>query len=309
MTLFDFDELDAAASRAAQPLASALEDQLTVKKGEKIKARDNESFTEVAVFGPHHSCTGALMRELQRFFNVRVKNVHRGDNPRLWKHTIYKKAVPLTQKMFCVCLVKDPAFWIQSLGRAPSEGTFYEILPLGYMANRWGKPELVPVVPRTTSQLFSPVMFDDVMYDDALHIWEATTSSYFDSAHFPPERTAVLRCEDFIFNFGATIRALAERGLPLLTNAPQAFLPLSESAKDNSHPSCTRRCRNELTEYYKDIRNRFKGLTTCQASRIRKINPVLMTSLGYDNETTFTWIRPLHDQSSDSTVGSAEMDA
>ena len=41
-----------------------------------------QRFKNVVVFGAHHTCTNALMRELPRFFDVTVRNKHRVDNPR-----------------------------------------------------------------------------------------------------------------------------------------------------------------------------------------------------------------------------------
>merc|ERR1719253_1964277 len=183
------------------------------------------------------------MRELSRFFNVTVQNVHRGAGPSYWKHSIYQASTRphFGDRTFCVCLVKDPAFWIQSLARNPIEGTFYEILPMAAVRNPLdGQIQCMSELPQTTRQLFSTVFFQGVLYPDALSLWEATVASYFDEAIFPTDRTAVVRCEDFQFNFESVIRALAKRGLPLRDNRPDPIQPLDETAKDSTHPDCTR---------------------------------------------------------------------
>lgn len=197
--------------------------------------------TRVCVFGAHHTCTGAMMREIPRFFDVKITNKHRADNPRLWKHRIFRNRPPIPDTTFCVCLVKDPAFWIQSLARNPLEGTFYEIFPVGAVYNQWRQMEVVPVQATSRRQLFSHVLFDDTLYDDAVGIWEATVRSYFEESIFPVSRTVVVRCEDFLFRFDEVIDALARRGLPLRANAPAERTPLDDTAKDASHPDCTDR--------------------------------------------------------------------
>jgi hypothetical protein len=214
---------------------------------------------DVCVFGAHHCCTGAMMRELPRFFNVTVKNKRRSDAPSFWKHSIYQASTlpKFNDRTFSVCLVKDPAFWIQSLARDPAEGTFYEIVPLGAWPTSRAAPQvgLMPMEPHCRSQLFGPVLFDGAFYSDAVSVWEATVHSYFDSALFPAARTAVVRCEDFLFSFEAVIRELAKRGLPLREDAPCCFEPMDVTAKDSSHPECTRRNRQELLCYYRNPDN------------------------------------------------------
>lgn len=239
-------------------------------------------FRSVCVFGPHHSCTGAVMRELPRFFKVAVKNVHYNDNPLLWKHTVFRQAPRLSDDMFCVCLVKDPAFWIQSLSRDPAEGTFYEIQPVSCGRDSWsGEAVVLPQDHRCGSQLFGPVVFDGEIYSDALQLWEATAGAYLDENILPSSRTAVVRCEDFLFNFEGVMRDLCSRGLTLRDDAPDEWWPLESTAKDPTHPACTRRSRGQLLEYYENPANRHRGMTNMQLARLKRVAPHLLRTFGY----------------------------
>jgi len=252
---------------------------------------------EVCVFGAHHTCTGAMMRELPRFFNVSIKNKHRGDSPGCWKHSIIRQKPPFSERQFNICLVKDPAFWIQSLARSPSEGTFYEIFPLAqqvvYGQTQGYVSQYVTVEGSNTSQLFGPVLFDDVFYADALEVWLATVRSYFDISLFPEARTAVVRCEDFQFHFEEVMRELARRGLPLRDNLPEKFEALDETAKDPSHPDCTRRNRQELLAYYRNPDNRLRRLTVNQRARLEHLDREIVVPLGYGaGENVKSWVYP-----------------
>jgi len=249
-------------------------------------------FRHVCVFGPHHSCTGALMRELPRLFDVTLLNTHYDDNPELWKHTVFERQPRVPDGTFFVCLVKEPAFWIQSLGRDPSAGTFYEIQPVQCIPMKNGQHHIIDLTPRCTAQLFDHIVFDGMVYPDALALWEATTRAYLDEQVLPAWRTAVVRCEDFMFNFGEVMAALVARGLPQrdLQAFPCDWEPLESTAKDQTHPQCTRRARTELLRYYEDPRNRFASLTPGQSARLRKLAPDVQRRLCYGDEALASWL-------------------
>mmetsp|Transcript_138721 Transcript_138721/g.431524 ORF Transcript_138721/g.431524 Transcript_138721/m.431524 type:complete len:207 (-) Transcript_138721:42-662(-) len=170
----------------------------------------NQAVKQLCVFGPYHSCSNALALELQRLGAAPVSNnkrAVRGERPPLWKHRVFRRAPPLEEDALCICLVKDPAFWIQSLARDPAGGSFYDIEPVEFE----GLKREVRESRLEVRHLFEPVLFDGAIYEDALCLWEAAVRSYFDEGLFPPERTAVVRCEDFLFRFHEVLRALAAR--------------------------------------------------------------------------------------------------
>jgi len=273
------------------------------------------------------------MRELPRFFQVSVKNKHYGDNPPLWKHTVLEHAPRLSDDVFCVCLVKDPFFWVQSLGRDPAGGTFYELQPVEVVPDDLGGGANIFVQePSSASQLFGSVLFDGQVYPDALALWEAAVRAYLDEDIFPSWRTAVVRCEDFLFDFEGVMTELQARGLELrhepfscsaggtataATEAPAVvdaassggavvgggtvddtqvgeqnpWQPLDSTAKDASHPPCTRRGRQELLDYYRDEANRHRGLSTAQLLRLRSLAPDFLRFLKYGpGEAPRSWL-------------------
>lgn len=246
-------------------------------------------FEHVCVFGAHHTGTNAMIRDIQRFFRVNVKNVHRGDNPsnpELWKHSVlnHTNRNSFGPNTFCICLVKDPAFWIQSLARRPQDGTFYDIRPAVET------PQGVEfTVPSSTSQLFSRLYFNGQLYSDALELWEATVSAYFDEEIFPLAQTAVVRCEDHLFDLPCVIRALAACGLPWQAEPTNDIEHLESSAKDYTHPGCTRRGHQERLHEYSDPKRRFMGLSQEQISRIRGINSLLLGRLHYGADAVASW--------------------
>jgi len=162
--------------------------------------------------------------------------------------------------------------------------------------------------PRETAQLFGPVLFDGTRYDDAVALWDATVASYFDEDVYPAERTAVVRCEDFLFSFGEVLRALAARGLPLRRDAPDrsCWAPLEEPVKSRGHPRCTRTGRPELQEYYSDMKNRHAGLTSSMCDRLSRTR--LADRLGYGDVPSVTWLPPLTAEDDDEEVVDSDLD-
>lgn len=250
-------------------------------------ARPRRIFRSACLLGAHHSGTNALFRELPRFFNLRFLNEHRADSPHLWKHTVVRQPPPLPRDALCICVVKDPAFWIQSLGRDPAGGTFYEIMPV---RRSWLGASLEQVPAADKGQLFGKVMFNGCSYDDALDLWESTVRGYFDESALPSAQTVVLRIEDFTFNFSSVIKALAHYGLEWREDAP-AIEPLDAAVKDHTHPKSTRRSRSEIEKEYRNPVKRYKGLTTKQKARLKRVDRRLTEQLGYDrDDAVTTWL-------------------
>eukprot|EP00747_Dinoflagellata_sp_TGD_P114593 gnl/TRDRNA2_/TRDRNA2_171957_c0_seq2.p1 gnl/TRDRNA2_/TRDRNA2_171957_c0~~gnl/TRDRNA2_/TRDRNA2_171957_c0_seq2.p1 ORF type:complete len:332 (+),score=67.87 gnl/TRDRNA2_/TRDRNA2_171957_c0_seq2:99-1094(+) len=255
-------------------------------------------FSSVCVFGPHHSCTNALNRELLRFFQLQtVENMLDDIMDPLWKHRVFERCPPpeLRRDTLCICLVKDPAFWIQSLARDPVAGSFYDVVPIRLAGRKGGELELRPLKPKCTDQLFGPISFDDVLFKDAIELWEATVGSYFDEAVFPLVQTVVIRCEDFQFRFAEVILSLSRRGLPLKPNVDsRTITPVDVTAKVQRHPAGSRRNRSELLAYYADGENRFKGFSSAQVARLRSVDPAIAVPLGYscgdDDATAVSWL-------------------
>lgn len=251
-------------------------------------------FASVCVFGPYHSCTNALARELPRFFDVAVlDNENYKESGKLWKHQVVKCPPPCDDDTFFICLVKDPAFWIQSLAREPTSprcSSFYELLPVKTESLPSGETKLTVQKAKDTSQLFGPVVFRDELFTDALGVWEATVRNYFDERLLPRSRTAIVRCEDYLFSFDAVMQALAQRGLPLKEDTPLVLDPLGDTAKDESHPELTRRGRPELLKYYSDPGQRFAGLTKEQQARLRRLERALTGPLGYGQDAVASWL-------------------
>jgi len=132
---------------------------------------------------------------------------------------------------------------------------------------------------REAAQLFGPVFFDGIRYDDAIAVWEATVHSYFDEEVFPLQQTAVIRSEDVLFNFDQVVRGLALRGLPTLRALPRVCRPLEAPAKARGHPMCTRSGLPELQEYYANQSNRHAGLTDDMVERLLRV--AFAPALGY----------------------------
>lgn len=255
------------------------------------RSKSSTRFENVCVFGPHHSCTGAVMREIPRFFEATVLNEHYGDNPPCWKHTVFWQRPSVSDSTLLVCLVKDPAFWIQSLGRDPAEGTFYDVQPIESIALETGEIGILEQVPRSRFQLFRQILFDGMVYGDALVLWEHTVRAYLNERLFPSWQTVIIRSEDFLFNFEHVMAALAAKGLSRRTeDAPATEEPLDSTAKDATHPSCTRRRREELLDYYKEGANRFAGLTASQLRRLRGTAPELLRIFHYGESAPQSWL-------------------
>jgi len=257
---------------------------ITWPRGQLEPLFDVGNIKRVVVLGAHHTCTNAIIREIPRFFDVSVVNKHRSDDPSIWKHKIFRRSPPQRRDTFYVAMVKDPFFWIQSLGRSPREGTFYEILPCRTRPSAGGAVVESYEEPAYMSQLFNTVVFDESVYPDAVSVWEETVRGYFSQDVLPQERTAVVRCEDFMFNFASVMNALRDRGLPMRWDAPKVLEPLDETAKDASHPNCTRRDRKELLKYYSDPSKRLLGLQSRQVDRLKRAAPRLVEALGYKGD-------------------------
>lgn len=273
-------------------------ERLLMHPGSAAPRPGARQFRQVYVIGAHHTCTNALVREIEFYFNATVRNKRYNDSPTHWKHRVFREQPRLMADEFCICLVKEPAFWIQSLARGPREdpSTFYEIDPL-----QVGAEGVRIVAPRTAQQLFEPVYFRDApkkydtsgegySYQDAIALWEACVRCYFDEEIFPLAQTAVVRCEDFQFKFPAVMDALQRRGLQPRPGAPPRELSRS-TAKDMTHANCTRAALPELRQRYGDPKNRYLDLTESQVQRLQGIDAGILEPLRYGEKAVESWLR------------------
>lgn len=249
--------------------------------------------------GAHHCCTNAMGRELGRYFNVEVLNGEYGDDfgkeksSPIWKHRIFLRPPPLSEGTLCICLTKDPAFWLKSMGRkAPT--SFYHIRPLrchpnsGELTDAYSnKEEMNEAKP---DDILRSVEFDSVIYKDALEVWKATLLSYFDKDVYPEESTVILRCEDFLFRFDEIIQALAMAGLELKAQIERPASPLDTPAKGHMNVRC--RDRSEALSYYADENNRFGGLSEKASYRISMVimESQIVEALGYGDMGCISWV-------------------
>jgi len=288
-------------TRDAAGLAQSLLLQ-PIGEGEGARAQGGQrtpsgrTFDRVCVMGAHHCCTNALGRELLRYFNIRLLNGELADqrchpDVPIWKHRAFTSPPPLAEDVFCICLVKDPAFWIQSLMRHaprsfyslhpveihPDVGRIYRYCPSG--SGNWDRA--------VVEDLFGLVEFDGMLFGDALELWEATVASYFDSDLYDPSRSVVLRSEDFLYRFDDAMAALAARGLPLKPERPAA--PATGPAKE--HRDLRSRSRLEALNFYANKAMRLKGLTPPVLSRLEELEAgSLCRALGYNSEVAVSWL-------------------
>jgi len=247
-------------------------------------------FRKVCVFGPFNSGTNAIMREIPRFFDAEIMNRHRRNNPALWKHTIFSRPAPLPADTFCICLVRDPGYWIQSLGRDPAAGTFNDFVPVRLFSTVDGTVEERPVQTKEARQLFERIFLDGQTYNDALEVWEQTVSAYFNDKYLPSGQVVVLRYEDYIFHFEKTIHSLAQRGLRL-RDRPPPISPIEETAKDSTHPQAARRSLATTKGDCSNAAKRYEGRTKEQLERLKRIDPKLIHALGYGEDAVSAWVQ------------------
>eukprot|EP00415_Alexandrium_ostenfeldii_P004695 UN4695 len=229
------------------------------------------------------------MRELPRFFNTRVINKHRADSPTWWKHGIQKPVKSAPDDVFSICMVRDPGYWIQSLARDPSDGTFNEFIPVRLMVDTTGRRYYDHQNCINAGQLFRTVDFDGNVYSDALAVWEATVGSYFERGVLPRDRMVVLRYEDYVFRFEEAVRTLGRRGLELREDHPP-FVALPDTAKDQTHPKAAHRDLSTTKRDLSDPAVRYKGRMADQKERLLNVDKDLVHSLGYGSDAVDRWI-------------------
>mmetsp|Transcript_47069 Transcript_47069/g.108766 ORF Transcript_47069/g.108766 Transcript_47069/m.108766 type:complete len:389 (+) Transcript_47069:179-1345(+) len=241
-------------------------------------------FRKVCIMGPYCCGTNALAKEFERFFPaVKHVNLHRRDFPGLWKHSIFTQ-MELPKDIFAVCLVRDPGYWVQSLGRGAAEtpSTFNELEPVRVCKDKSGQLQVEYFAPKNASQLFRTVKFEGRIYQDALQIWEETVCTYLDKNIWPPDRTVVLRYEDFVFRFEDAMTTIAQRGgFPWKPDCGP-IVAQEKTAKDSSHAKAARR---PLSETKADMRNpdkRYQDRSEGEIKRMQSL-PSAMT-FGYNED-------------------------
>uniref|UniRef100_A0A7S4R0D7 Uncharacterized protein n=1 Tax=Alexandrium monilatum TaxID=311494 RepID=A0A7S4R0D7_9DINO len=252
-------------------------------------------FRRALVMGAHHTCTTALTRELEAQFFVKVENnydtVQPDARPENHKHRIMEQP-PSPPDALIVCLVKEPCFWLQSLTR---HAATYAIRALQEMPD--GSYEdmerhVGPMEERSQEELLDailgPVEFFGDIYPDggALSVWEASVRSYFDEEVYPLRRTAVVRCEDFLFNFEGVMQALSELGLQRRPVPPP---PDSRRAKGGV-VHFKARDREEALCWYGDEANRHVGLQPRHVASVAMLlGDLLLGPLGYGKDAISSW--------------------
>jgi len=253
------------------------------------------TFNRVLVMGAHHTCSTALTRELEAQFFAKVENnydtVLPEARPENHKHRVMPHP-PSPQDALIVCLVKEPCFWLQSLTRAAATYAIHalEQLPDGSYADlerHLGAMEQRPQE-ELLDAILGPVEFFGDVYPDggALRVWEASVRSYFDEAVYPLWRTAVVRCEDFLFSFDAVMEALGELGL---RRRPQAPPPDGRGAKSGVVHFKARN-REEALCWYGEEAHRLVGLQPRHVQAVsRYLGDLILGPLGYGDDAVRSW--------------------
>merc|ERR1719330_1321366 len=106
--------------------------------------RPQRCFRRVMVFGAHHTCTTAMVKELQAQFDVDVINHFEGVDPEFrpenHKHRIMQTP-PQPDDALLICMTKDPFFWLQSLTR---HSAIYSLRPVVFEATTHEWKDVLP---------------------------------------------------------------------------------------------------------------------------------------------------------------------
>eukprot|EP00439_Symbiodinium_sp_Y106_P065059 s960_g10.t1 len=157
----------------------------------------------ILVMGLYHSCTNAMVKELENRFDVEVLNDwHTGKADLAWKHRANRHRLEaLSEDVFCILLVKEPHFWLRSCSRELRN--FFELRP-------FEGPQRREMPAQKLSQLLGTLEHDCLAYENALHLWNDTVRSYMDDQVYPADQAVIVRCEDFLFSFHDVMAALAQ---------------------------------------------------------------------------------------------------
>eukprot|EP00746_Dinoflagellata_sp_MGD_P067621 gnl/MRDRNA2_/MRDRNA2_27914_c0_seq1.p1 gnl/MRDRNA2_/MRDRNA2_27914_c0~~gnl/MRDRNA2_/MRDRNA2_27914_c0_seq1.p1 ORF type:complete len:630 (-),score=103.07 gnl/MRDRNA2_/MRDRNA2_27914_c0_seq1:11-1900(-) len=275
---------------AGYPVTSAtqLEAAGTVQNPKSHSAgHTGNSVRRVLVMGLYHACTNAMVQELQRNFEVEVLNA--GDyEGQGWKHRSHRRrpACLKDKDVFTILMTKEPHFWLSSTGRTP--GKFHSVCPV--QQQRDGRLKPVDFDERKMDHLFGTVEHDGILYPNAIAFWSDVVCSYFDDTVYPPERSVIVRCEDFLYRWQDVMDSLAAKGLQKKTEGINSMKPLEGRAKP--HPSV--RTREEALQFYRSEKNRVSGFSREQLKRIQdeaEVSAVAALAYGVDAVTSWGCVK------------------
>ncbi|CAJ1432590.1 unnamed protein product [Effrenium voratum] len=220
----------------------------------RARARFPAGKRRVLIMGLYHSCTNALAKELERRFDVEILNDwHTNKAHPDWKHRANRRSPPgLAEDVFCILLVKEPHFWLQSCSRELRN--FFEIRPLGQHRRELPAQELW--------QLLGQIEHDSLIYENAMDLWNDTVRSYMDDEVYPSDQAVILRSEDFLFSFHEVMTTLGKLGA--LKEKSGCLEPLEERAK--GHKEC--RTRAEALQFYRHPENQKAAFTSDQLALV-----------------------------------------
>eukprot|EP00913_Durusdinium_trenchii_P031827 g29805.t1 len=176
-----------------------------------------------------------------------------------WKHRAHHRAPPgLAPDVFCILMVKEPHFWLQSCSRELRN--FFELRPV---ALRGTTRRELPA--QELRQLLSNLEHDGILYENAMDLWNDTMQSYLDDHIYPPSQSVIVRCEDFLFSYAKVMDALQKLGA-LKPRSAADTEPLKERAK--GHKEC--RTRDEALEFYRQPKNRKGAFTSAPSPKTRE---------------------------------------
>mmetsp|Transcript_62581 Transcript_62581/g.182993 ORF Transcript_62581/g.182993 Transcript_62581/m.182993 type:complete len:483 (-) Transcript_62581:151-1599(-) len=231
-------------------------------------------FSKAVVMGLYHSCTTAMAEELQRCFDIPVTNkLITNSREKLWKHRVhYTRFDAADDKTLVILMVKDPFFWLQSVGR-----NLYEIHPVA-------KDEqgcFQDLRSRTFADLFNFVEHDRVIYPDAVALWSDAMSTYFDDDIYPASASVVVRAEDFLFRFDAV---MDELGAAWGLGTPERGTPRQRRTKAGA------RSRDQALDFYSDPANRALGFDEGQLRQVSGgLDAEILDLLGYGDNAVTEW--------------------
>lgn len=253
------------------------------------------TFDRALVMGAHHTCSTALTRELEAQFFVRVENnfdtVLPESRPENHKHRVLHSP-PSPQDALIICLTKEPCFWLQSLTRHAATYAIHALQQLPDGSYEDMERHVGAMEERSQEELLDAILgtveFLGDVYPNggALRVWEASVRSYFDESVYPLWRTAVVRCEDYLFSFDAVMEALSELGLKRRPTPPP---PDARPAKGGVIHYKARDREGALC-WYGEEAHRHVGLEPrhVQAVGVR-LGERLLDPLGYGEDAVGSW--------------------
>eukprot|EP00747_Dinoflagellata_sp_TGD_P179114 gnl/TRDRNA2_/TRDRNA2_29339_c0_seq1.p1 gnl/TRDRNA2_/TRDRNA2_29339_c0~~gnl/TRDRNA2_/TRDRNA2_29339_c0_seq1.p1 ORF type:complete len:560 (+),score=72.62 gnl/TRDRNA2_/TRDRNA2_29339_c0_seq1:75-1682(+) len=260
------------------------EKKIVLTKGQRIQ-QHGPRFKQVLVMGLYHSCTNAVLKELERRFECEVTNDwHTRKIDAHWKHRVNcVRPDGLEKNQLVILMVKEPHFWLKSCSREVRN--FFELHPV-VMNPETGLRE--DGKPQNLQDLLGPIEHDCIMYPNAAALWSDYVRSYFDDEVYPPEHCVIVRCEDFLFRFHDVMDALRDFGLEEKQEAAERPDPLADRAK--GHMEC--RTRDQALDFYAHAENMTSGFSSDELAVVaRHLDAEALKRLHYHGrDPVSTWM-------------------